>query len=199
MFWGLWPCLLFLDGSLRYESSTLILCKELGSSIFHLWVSQSVSQICFTPLFFFSINSTYMKRILHFENVTPKSSYNGLKIRGFFQSGEGTWLEFLWGGGTKLELRYWVRIVIINQIPPGGGTANLKSRNLSRKKVSCTTILQSTWRGHVLLAPSGALIAIPTYYWSTTPPHPLFQITPVLNTWLSLSEPLQLCKGYNAI
>ena len=148
MFWGLWPCLLFLDGSLRYESSTLILCKELGSSIFHLWVSQSVSQICFTPLFFFSINSTYMKRILHFENVTPKSSYNGLKIRGFFQSGEGTWLEFLWGGGTKLELRYWVRIVIINQIPPGGGTANLKSRNLSRKKVSCTTILQSPWRGH---------------------------------------------------
>ena len=71
-----------------------------------------------------------------------------LKIQGFFQSGEGTWLEFLWGGGTKLELRYWVRIVIINQIPPGGGTANLKSRNLSRKKVSCTTILQSTGRGN---------------------------------------------------
>ena len=46
-----------------------------------------------------------------------------------------------------------------------------------------------------LLAPSGALIAIPTYYWST----PLFQITPVLNTGLSLSEPLQLYKGYNAI
>ena len=102
----------------------------------------------FYPTFFFSINSTYMKQILHFENVTPKSSYNWLKIRGFFQSGEGTWREFLWGGGTKLELRYWVRIVIINQIPPGGGTANLKSRNLSRKKVSCTTILQSTWRGH---------------------------------------------------
>ena len=48
-----------------------------------------------------------------------------------------------------------------------------------------------------LLAPSGALIAIPTYYWSTPPP--LFQITPVLNTGLSLSEPLQLYKGYNAI
>ena len=89
MFWGLWPCLLFLDGSLRYESSTLILCKELGSSIFHLWVSQSVSQICFTPLFFFSINSTYMKRILHFENVTPKSSYNWLKIQGFFSIWRG--------------------------------------------------------------------------------------------------------------
>ena len=29
--------------------------------------------------------------------------------------------------------------------------------------------------------------------------HPLFQITPVLNTKLSLSEPLQLYKGYNAI
>ena len=42
---------------------------------------------------------------------------------------------------------------------------------------------------HFLLAPSGALIAIPTYYWYT---HPLFQITPVLNTGLSLSEPLQL-------
>ena len=28
---------------------------------------------------------------------------------------------------------------------------------------------------------------------------PLFQITPVLNTGLSLSEPLQLYKGYNAI
>ena len=29
--------------------------------------------------------------------------------------------------------------------------------------------------------------------------HPLFQITPVLNTGLSLSEPLELYKGYNAI
>merc|ERR1712016_86159 len=29
--------------------------------------------------------------------------------------------------------------------------------------------------------------------------HPLFQITPVLNNGLSLSEPLQLYKGYNAI
>ena len=29
--------------------------------------------------------------------------------------------------------------------------------------------------------------------------HPLFQITPVLNTGLSLSEPLQLYKGYNAV
>ena len=28
--------------------------------------------------------------------------------------------------------------------------------------------------------------------------HPFFQITPVLNTGLSLSEPLQLYKGYNA-
>ena len=28
---------------------------------------------------------------------------------------------------------------------------------------------------------------------------PLFQITPVLNTGLSLSEPLQLYEGYNAI
>ena len=27
---------------------------------------------------------------------------------------------------------------------------------------------------------------------------PLFQITPVFNTGLSLSEPLQLYKGYNA-
>ena len=41
-----------------------------------------------------------------------------------------------------------------------------------------------------LLAPSGALIAIPTYYWSTTTPPPLFQTTLVLNTGLSLSEPL---------
>ena len=30
-------------------------------------------------------------------------------------------------------------------------------------------------------------------------PNPLFQITPVLNTGLSFSEPLQLYKGYNAI
>merc|ERR1711928_186770 len=29
--------------------------------------------------------------------------------------------------------------------------------------------------------------------------HPLFQTTPVLNTGLSLSEPLPLYKGYNAI
>ena len=31
------------------------------------------------------------------------------------------------------------------------------------------------------------------------PPTPLFQITPVLNTGLSLPEQLQLYKGYNAI
>ena len=123
-----------------------LVISELGSWIYIVMAKNF--QICFYPTFFFSINSTYMKRILHSENVTPKSSYNWLKIRGFFQSGEGTWLEFLWGGGTKLELGYWVKIVIINQIPPGGGTANLKSRNLSRKKVSCTTILQSTGRGH---------------------------------------------------
>ena len=98
-----------------------------------------------------------MKRILHFENVTPKSSYNWLKIRGFFQSGKGTWLEFLWGGGTKLELRYWVRIVIINQIPPGGGTENLKSRNLSRKKVSYKEYY-NPGRGHStgIFLPKGA-------------------------------------------
>ena len=41
-----------------------------------------------------------------------------------------------------------------------------------------------------LLAPSGALVAIPTYYWSTTTQ--FFSNTPVLNTGLSLSEPLQL-------
>ena len=41
--------------------------------------------------------------------------------------------------------------------------------------------------GLILLAPSGALIAIPTYYWPTPP---TFQITLVLNTGLSLSEPL---------
>ena len=52
---------------------------------------------------------------------------------------------------------------------------------------------------HSLLAPSGALIAIPTYYWPSSTTTPLFQITPVLNTGLSLSEPLQLYKGYNAI
>ena len=46
---------------------------------------------------------------------------------------------------------------------------------------------------YAFLAPSGALIAIPTYYWYST--HPLFQITPVLNTGLSLSEPLQLYQG----
>merc|ERR1712240_458039 len=34
---------------------------------------------------------------------------------------------------------------------------------------------------------------------TTTPTTPLFQITPVLNTGLSLSEPLLLYKGYNAI
>ena len=34
---------------------------------------------------------------------------------------------------------------------------------------------------------------------TSTSTTPLFQITPVLNTGLSLSEPLQLYKGYNAI
>ena len=45
----------------------------------------------------------------------------------------------------------------------------------------------------LLLAPSGALIAIPAYNWYST--QPLFQITSVLNTGLSLSEPLQLYQG----
>ena len=53
------------------------------------------------------------------------------------------------------------------------------------------------WLGHYFGKTWQTLIAIPTYYWS--PPTPLFQITPVLNTGLSLSEPLQLYKGYNAI
>ena len=35
---------------LRFESSTLILCKELSSTIFQLWVSQSVSEACVTPI-----------------------------------------------------------------------------------------------------------------------------------------------------
>ena len=34
---------------------------------------------------------------------------------------------------------------------------------------------------------------------TSTSTTPLFQITPVLNTGLSLSEPLELYKGYNAI
>ena len=34
---------------------------------------------------------------------------------------------------------------------------------------------------------------------TSTTTTPLFQITPVLNTGLSLSEPVQLYKGYNAI
>ena len=64
-----------------------------------------------------------------------------------------------------------------------------------------TTLIFARKSGYGLLAPSGALIAIPTYYWpsTSTTTTPLFQITPVLNTGLSLSEPLQLYKGYNAI
>ena len=61
-----------------------------------------------------------------------------------------------------------------------------------------TTQLYVRWTP-ILLAPSGALIAIPTYYWPSSTTTPLFQITPVLNTGLSLSEPLQLYKGYIAI
>ena len=34
---------------------------------------------------------------------------------------------------------------------------------------------------------------------TSTTTTPLFQITPVLNTGLSLSEPLELYKGYNTI
>ena len=34
---------------LRYESSTLILYKELSGPILQVWVSQSVSQACVTP------------------------------------------------------------------------------------------------------------------------------------------------------
>ena len=48
-----------------------------------------------------------------------------------------------------------------------------------------------------LLAPSGALIL--NSHPNLLLIHPLFQIKPVLNTGLSLSEPLQLYKGYNAL
>jgi len=38
-------------------------------------------QTFFTPLFFLlQLNPTYMKRILHFKNITFKSSYNWFKI-----------------------------------------------------------------------------------------------------------------------
>ena len=55
-----------------------------------------------------------------------------------------------------------------------------------------STLSTLTRFSSILLAPSGALIAIPTYYW----PIPTFSDnTPVLNTGLSLSEPLQLYQG----
>ena len=34
----------------------------------------------FTPVFLLQLNHTYMKRILHFKNITFKSSYNWFKI-----------------------------------------------------------------------------------------------------------------------
>ena len=37
-------------------------------------------QTFFTPLFLLQLNPTYMKRILHFKNITFKSSYNWFKI-----------------------------------------------------------------------------------------------------------------------
>ena len=87
-------------------------------------------------------------------------------------------LLWYWQKGPLLSMRYCLGVVPIAFI----------LRN--------TTINDATNRFKIctILAPSGALIAIPTYYWSTTT-HPLFQITPVLNTGLSLSEPLQLYKG----
>ena len=48
------------------------------------------------------------------------------------------------------------------------------------------------------LAPSGALIAIPTYYWSTTPP-PTFSDHTGPQHWTFTFWALQLYKGYNAI
>ena len=38
-----------------------------------------ISRHFFTP-FFLQLNPTYMKRILHFKNITLKSSYNWFKI-----------------------------------------------------------------------------------------------------------------------
>ena len=39
-----------------------------------------ISRHFFTPLFFLQLNPTYMKRILHFKDITFKSSYNWFKI-----------------------------------------------------------------------------------------------------------------------
>ena len=73
-----------------------------------------------------------------------------------------------------------------------------QSSSSSKPLLSASSILAQLNHEQHFLAPSGALIAIPTYY-RPTHHHPLFQITPVLNTGLSLSGPLQLYKGYNAI
>ena len=44
-----------------------------------------------------------------------------------------------------------------------------------------------------LLAPSGALIAIPTYYWPTNTNHYFkFSMSVIIKHWLSLSDPLQI-------
>ena len=72
------PLVLGLSLSLRYESSTLILYKELSSTIFHLWVSQSVRHAWHpskSPLFaiYKGINALYWPSIINCQLPPPHS------------------------------------------------------------------------------------------------------------------------------
>ena len=52
---------------------------------------------------------------------------------------------------------------------------------LIRRREKVGLYLETKWNTFCFLAPQGALIAILTYKWPTQQPHPLFQISSVLN------------------
>ena len=93
-----------------------------------------------------------------------------------------------WGWGLKLGWKWELG----NGRPLQQSGWHVRAEdNVAATSISNPTAIFSWW---LLLAPSGALIAIPTYYWPST--HPTFSDLAFLplynNIGLSLSEPLQL-------
>ena len=79
-----------------------------------------------------------------------------------------------------------------NRLQPG--LSSWLWRDFFQSRWTCLRWTDQCWEGFVSSVRSS--YSHPDLLLITTP---LFQITPVLNTGLSLSEPLQLYKGYNAI
>ena len=107
------------------------------------------------------------------------------------------WWKWRWFGEVKVDSEYATKVIAYKT----------KWKGWLGRIWTCSWSSTSTgWPDHPHYFSRQLIIVISSVRSSYSHPdllviqhHPLFQITPVLNTGLSLSEPLQLYKGYNAI